>query len=117
MHNICIGYSVIPLLWYTVLWLKCISYISVNKWLREGSMSNPPPLTSYNDEDDGKEEVQNGGTHTLNLVKYPDNLTQTDLYYFLMAPTLCYELNFPRSKKIRVRFLLRRIAECVSRNL
>ena len=44
----------IPLLWYTVLWLKCISYISVNKWLREGSMSNPPPLISYADDDGEK---------------------------------------------------------------
>ncbi|CAB3996307.1 diacylglycerol O-acyltransferase 1-like, partial [Paramuricea clavata] len=105
-------YSVIALIWYTILWLKYISYISVNKWLREGSMTNPPPLTSPNDDENGKEKFQNGGTHIkLNLVKYPDNLTQIDLYYFLMAPTLCYELNFPRSKKIRVRFLLRRIAE------
>ena len=51
----------------------------------------------------------------LNLCIYWLNwLLHLDLYYFLMAPTLCYELNFPRSKKIRVRFLLRRIAECVS---
>ncbi|XP_028392018.1 diacylglycerol O-acyltransferase 1-like [Dendronephthya gigantea] len=102
-------YSCIALVWYTILWLKYISYVSVNKWLREGSMSNPPPLTRHNDDENGK--VANGGTHTLKLVKYPDNLTQTDLYYFLMAPTLCYELNFPRSDKIRIRFLMRRIAE------
>ena len=89
--------------------------------------------------------MPNGNIHPSNLVKYPDNLTQSggqkiydkyaklllkpklnhswndnlffhyllDLYYFLMAPTLCYELNFPRTKKIKVRFLLRRIAECV----
>ncbi len=53
----------------------------------------------------------------LNLCIYWLNwllLLHLDLYYFLMAPTLCYELNFPRSKKIRIRFLLRRIAECVS---
>lgn len=36
-----------------------------------------------------------------------------DLYYFLFAPTLCYELNFPRSPRIRKRFLLRRILEMV----
>lgn len=28
-----------------------------------------------------------------------------------MAPTLCYELNFPRTERIRKRFLLRRIIE------
>ncbi|XP_058515450.1 diacylglycerol O-acyltransferase 1 isoform X2 [Ochotona princeps] len=36
---------------------------------------------------------------------------ETDLYYFLFAPTLCYELNFPRSPRIRKRFLLRRLLE------
>uniref|UniRef100_A0A8C4LSY5 O-acyltransferase n=1 Tax=Equus asinus asinus TaxID=83772 RepID=A0A8C4LSY5_EQUAS len=36
---------------------------------------------------------------------------KADLYYFLFAPTLCYELNFPRSPRIRKRFLLRRLLE------
>ena len=35
------------------------------------------------------------------LVQYPDNLTLSDMYYFWFAPTLCYELNFPRSGRIR----------------
>ena len=35
------------------------------------------------------------------------------MYYFLFAPTLCYELNFPRSARIRKRFLLRRLLEMV----
>lgn len=29
-------------------------------------------------------------------VFFPHNLTVKDLAYFLLAPTLCYELNFPR---------------------
>lgn len=37
----------------------------------------------------------------------------TDMFYFLFAPTLCYELNFPRSPRIRKRFLLRRLFEMV----
>jgi len=45
-------------------------------------------------------------------VEYPNNLYITDLYYFIFAPTLCYELNFPRSDRIRKRFLLRRGLEC-----
>ena len=35
------------------------------------------------------------------IVQYPDNLTVKDIYYFWYAPTLCYELNFPRSNRIR----------------
>ncbi|KAM9690222.1 diacylglycerol O-acyltransferase 1 isoform 3-T3 [Dama dama] len=52
----------------------------------------------------------NGGA-AQRTVSYPDNLTYRDLYYFLFAPTLCYELNFPRSPRIRKRFLLRRLLE------
>uniref|UniRef100_A0A673MXK5 O-acyltransferase n=1 Tax=Sinocyclocheilus rhinocerous TaxID=307959 RepID=A0A673MXK5_9TELE len=34
-----------------------------------------------------------------------------NMYYFVFAPTLCYELNFPRSESIRMGFLLRRLFE------
>lgn len=47
------------------------------------------------------------------LVQYPGNLNIQDLLYFLLAPTLCYELNFPRTSRIRKRFLLKRILEVV----
>lgn len=46
-------------------------------------------------------------------MQYPDNLNIQDLLYFLFAPTLCYELNFPRTSRIRKRFLLKRIMEVV----
>ncbi|KAH0617324.1 hypothetical protein JD844_015366 [Phrynosoma platyrhinos] len=51
------------------------------------------------------------GEMTLSGVSYPANLTYKDMYYFIFAPTLCYELNFPRSPRIRKRFLLRRLFE------
>lgn len=39
-----------------------------------------------------------------------------DMYYFVFAPTLCYQLNFPRSPRIRKRFLMRRLFEMVRGN-
>ncbi|KAG7249693.1 hypothetical protein CRUP_032088 [Coryphaenoides rupestris] len=36
-----------------------------------------------------------------------------DLYYFLVAPTLCYQRDFPRSPKIRISKLLLRLLEMV----
>ena len=45
------------------------------------------------------------------IVQYPDNLSLKDIYFFWLAPTLCYELNFPRSGRIRKMFLLRRALE------
>lgn len=68
------------------------------------------------------EEERNGvylaGNHkpdkdVVSLVHYPDNLNFTDLVYFLCAPTLCYELNFPRTSRIRKRFLLKRMLEVI----
>lgn len=47
------------------------------------------------------------------VVQYPKNLMLSDIYYFMVAPTLCYELNFPRSGRIRSSFLLRRAVEVV----
>ncbi|XP_028983983.1 diacylglycerol O-acyltransferase 1b [Betta splendens] len=88
---------------YSVLFLKMYSYKDVNLWCRElstikakklaRSLSCPSPQQFS-----GK-------------VCYPGNLTIRDMYYFVLAPTLCYELNFPRSPKIRMSFLLRRLFE------
>ena len=38
-------------------------------------------------------------------LQYPHNLTVLNLLYFCVAPTLCYQLNYPRSPKIRWRYL------------
>ncbi|XP_017280528.1 diacylglycerol O-acyltransferase 1b isoform X2 [Kryptolebias marmoratus] len=91
---------------YTILFLKLYSYKDVNLWCRElslvkakklsRSLSCPSPQHFKGDEQ---------------KVCYPGNLTIRDMYYFVFAPTLCYELNFPRSPKVRKRFLLRRLFE------
>lgn len=59
------------------------------------------------------DEVEEKDEDVPILVQYPDNLSYKDLFYFLCAPTLCYELNFPRTTRIRKRFLLKRILEVV----
>uniref|UniRef100_A0ABI7VTL6 O-acyltransferase n=1 Tax=Felis catus TaxID=9685 RepID=A0ABI7VTL6_FELCA len=70
----------------------------------------PPPPPRPNSLVASAGKKANGGA-APRTVSYPDNLTYRDLYYFLFAPTLCYELNFPRSPRIRKRFLLRRLLE------
>jgi hypothetical protein len=42
-----------------------------------------------------------------NPVVYPGNLRAGDLAYFLAAPTLTYQLNFPRLRQRRWRLLSR----------
>uniref|UniRef100_F7C164 O-acyltransferase n=2 Tax=Monodelphis domestica TaxID=13616 RepID=F7C164_MONDO len=93
--------SVLALGFYTVLFLKMVSYYQVNLWCREYKAKKQAASETRKANGD----VVSGG------VKYPANLTYQDLYYFLFAPTLCYELNFPRSPRIRKRFLLRRLFE------
>uniref|UniRef100_A0AAX7TVV9 O-acyltransferase n=1 Tax=Astatotilapia calliptera TaxID=8154 RepID=A0AAX7TVV9_ASTCA len=83
---------------YTVLFLKLYSYMDSNKWCREIRQAKAKRMTrSYS---------------SVNTnVSYPGNLTHRDMYYFIFAPTLCYQLNFPRSPRIRKRFLIRRLFE------
>ncbi|XP_014448748.1 diacylglycerol O-acyltransferase 1 [Tupaia chinensis] len=93
--------SVLALLVHTILFLKLYSYRDVNLWCRgERRQAEAGPVGT-----------EAGGAAAQGAVSYPDNLTYRDLYYFLFAPTLCYELNFPRSPRIRKRFLLRRLFE------
>lgn len=100
--------AVLALSVYTILLLKIYSYRDVNLWCRERRLartralgrSQSAPLMKKANGDAGQKEVS-----------YPGNLTHRDIYYFVLAPTLCYELNFPRSPRIRKRFLLRRLME------
>ncbi|KAF4022136.1 hypothetical protein G4228_014093 [Cervus hanglu yarkandensis] len=95
--------SVLALMVYTILFLKLFSYRDVNLWCRERRAGAKAKAALA-----GKKAKGGAAQRT---VSYPDNLTYRDLYYFLFAPTLCYELNFPRSPRIRKRFLLRRLLE------
>ena len=107
---------------YSIISLKLVSYHMVNYWCRQNPQRNRTRHNSFDDKSNGK--VANGHTnghangdiahYSPVLVTYPNNLTIGDLAYFIAAPTLCYELNFPRTDRIRKRFLLRRVFEIVS---
>lgn len=47
------------------------------------------------------------------LVSYPQNLQWKSIYYFVAAPILVYQMNYPRTSKIRVYWLLGKIAQFV----
>ena len=86
----------------SVLSLKLVSYLQVNFWCRSGRAEGETP-------------VANGPSSSRGAPKivYPHNLTTGNLYYFLAAPTLCYELNYPRSPRFRKWFFLKRLTEVV----
>uniref|UniRef100_A0A8C2WVU8 O-acyltransferase n=1 Tax=Cyclopterus lumpus TaxID=8103 RepID=A0A8C2WVU8_CYCLU len=91
---------------YTILFLKLYSYKDVNMWCRE--LSTIKAKTLARSLSCPSAQHLNGGDPK---VCYPGNLTIRDMCYFVFAPTLCYELNFPRSPHIRMSFLLRRLFE------
>uniref|UniRef100_A0A663E0R1 O-acyltransferase n=1 Tax=Aquila chrysaetos chrysaetos TaxID=223781 RepID=A0A663E0R1_AQUCH len=104
--------AVFTLAIYTIVFLKLFSFRDVNKWCRERRELG----TRYGTGGGGRARgfILPGGANGdvgRNEVTYPANLTYRNLYYFLFAPTLCYELNFPRSPRVRKRFLLRRLFE------
>lgn len=97
----------------------CLSLLSVSAGKKvsgaaaQNTVSYPDNLTYRGEEllswDSPRQDCKSG-SGLCSLSTYPSLL---DLYYFIFAPTLCYELNFPRSPRIRKRFLLRRVLEMV----
>ncbi|XP_046361762.1 diacylglycerol O-acyltransferase 1-like isoform X1 [Haliotis rufescens] len=101
----------------TIVFLKLISYHCVNRWCRESLKTQPRKMgrsKTLTTEDEAAKQVKMAAANEKIIGKqvyYPDNLNLKDMYYFMCAPTLCYELNFPRSARIRKRFLMKRIIE------
>jgi diacylglycerol O-acyltransferase-1 len=86
-NNLASGIMVLILT--VIVWMKLVSYCVVN---RENRRLYFLKQTYY-------EEVL--GIPKEQLVTYPNNLTVKDMAYFLLAPTLCYQMNYPRSPTIR----------------
>uniref|UniRef100_A0A8D8ALR0 O-acyltransferase n=1 Tax=Culex pipiens TaxID=7175 RepID=A0A8D8ALR0_CULPI len=119
---------------YCILFLKLWSYVQVNMWCRANLKQRGPRKLRRQSvsigviQNEREHNGSNGTNGTANgfrpssdskdkaipdLVLYPNNLHLKDLLYFLLAPTLCYELNFPRTSRIRKRFLIKRLLEVV----
>ena len=45
--------------------------------------------------------------------KYPASLTPSVFWYFMVAPTLCFQFDYPRTPRIRKRWLVKRLIELV----
>lgn len=90
---------------------------SVNRSLSEldNNNNNGSPSSSKQTNCNGhcNGSVTFDGLSTQPIQTYPQNLTYADIYYFVAAPTLCYEINFPRSERVRKSFVIRRCTEMV----
>lgn len=76
----------------TVLFLKLASYAAINHSLRK---------------------TDREAVNLPNIVHYPNNVTLSNIYYFIAIPTLVYEENFPRTQQIRWKFIGKLVVEMV----
>ena len=88
-----------------ILWFKLVSYAHTNYDLRRATVHK----LDYNEIHQA--EVEN--VRDTTRLRYPYNLTFSNFYYYWCAPTLCYQLNFPRSEKIRVTYVLSLIVRII----
>jgi len=91
--------SLLFMLVVLTLGMKLVSYAHVNHHLRRLRREPPAPGTQHH------------GLLQQQLSAYPGNLTLGNMCYFLCAPTLCYQTDYPRSTRFRKRWFLRRCME------
>jgi diacylglycerol O-acyltransferase-1 len=104
-----------------IIWMKLISYVAVNEHYRTRPEVRDRSESFRAGKKGGSsvvvEQPKRASDATSQIegrrVRYPENVTAVDIYYFMSAPTLCYELNFPRTNRVRGGFLFRRCAELV----
>lgn len=112
-----------------IIWLKLISYAHANKDLRRlhgrqrksggvdrsGFSSCDELAVDAQDRYREKSTSFNDKLHSIfsevkdiqpPFLMYPQNLSLQNLSYFMVAPTLCYQLNYPRSSHVRYRYAL-----------
>jgi diacylglycerol O-acyltransferase-1 len=75
-----------------ILWMKLLSYALANEDYRTSTDDCAATLEAL------VTDLDKDASDTL----YPKNVTLANLYYFWMAPTLTYQIAFPRTRKIRV---------------
>ena len=89
------------------------SYAQANRWYSAKSAT----VTSENAKQNRKRKrrfsmpTATGDNDQQVEMMYPNNLTTANLYYFILAPTLCYEMEYPRTEKVRPYFLFKRLFE------
>lgn len=88
-----------------VVWMKLVSFAHCNYDLRQARLAN---------------EIRPGERESATPIEgadqplqYPENLTIGNMLYFLIAPTLTYQLTYPRTGRIRFKWLGRRCIELV----
>jgi diacylglycerol O-acyltransferase-1 len=110
----------------TILFLKLISYVLVNKELRrerDDKLRRDQGIDVLKSPRPAEDPAKDALDHALldpdappfdpAAVKYPDNLTLGNIGYFWLAPTLCYQPCYPRITRFRKSYFAKRVLEMV----
>jgi diacylglycerol O-acyltransferase-1 len=102
---------------YVILFLKLFSYAQANSWYRneynERAKKRKQLLKRTHSMPESKLTEMLPKENGTYAVTYPFNLSYTNLYYFIFAPTLCYEPSYPRNKSMNKTYFIRRVTEFV----
>ena len=91
--------SMLYLLQSVIIWMKMISYAHCNRDVR---IAHKHALQHGSDDSTRESNVHSEIQDVEGpAVTFPHNLTVSNLLYFCVAPTLCYQLNYPRSPRVR----------------
>ena len=74
----------------TITWMKLISYVHANNDYRQNLATHKATLALVKDLDEEGRQIS-----------YPMNITLKNIYYFWFAPTLTYQIAFPRTPYVR----------------
>jgi diacylglycerol O-acyltransferase-1 len=85
-----------------------ISYTLTNADLRVESLGKKKEERAQDSE---AEDATIGETAEVTQLTYPANISLGNFAYFLVAPTLCYQPNYPRTPHFRPVFFLKRVFE------
>eukprot|EP01130_Rhizamoeba_saxonica_P010707 TRINITY_DN4412_c0_g1_i1.p1 TRINITY_DN4412_c0_g1~~TRINITY_DN4412_c0_g1_i1.p1 ORF type:complete len:304 (-),score=21.72 TRINITY_DN4412_c0_g1_i1:25-936(-) len=86
--------GILVTLFVCTFWMKLISYVHTNHMLRSQYIQK---------KSDGEDEKEILCTYK------PEQIGIKDIYYFLIIPTLCYQTNYPRTERIRIRYILEKV--------
>ena len=75
----------------TVSWMKLVSYTHANSDYRNSGNNSHQATASLIDDVEESDKMSS----------YPSNINIKDIFYFWFAPTLTYQIAFPRTERIR----------------
>ena len=90
----------------TITWMKLISYILANEDYRMNQKDTEHMLAIVEDLDPSEVDI-----------RYPDNITIGNLFYFWLCPSLTYQIAFPKTPHRRwwkIGGILMRLVICIS---